>query len=131
MFFGETWTRQRNVLGHSTCNDHHADGEHLLVVCLRGDIAEANLWRERERETEWQKRFSNSPKVFLKSSLSHRCHARHGEVQRRHVHTLPGRAVDQLGTRVVTPDVRVRRLRHIRQLPQPAVLDLQGIEKVD
>lgn len=45
-------------------HDHHADGEYLLVVRLRGDVAEA-----------------------------HAGHARHGVVQRRHVHGLAARAV--------------------------------------
>jgi hypothetical protein len=78
-----------------TRNDHHADREDPLVVGLGGHVAEP-----------------------------HRRHARHGEVERRHVHRLPGGAVDQLGrVGVVGPHVRVGTLGYVGQLPQPAVLD--------
>ena len=78
-----------------TSDNHHAGGEDLLVVGFSGDVAEPDAG-----------------------------HARHGEVQRRHVHGLPGRSVHQFGrVAVIGPHVSVRTLRHVGQFPQPAVLD--------
>ena len=77
-----------------TCDDHHADGEDLLVVGLGGHVAEADAG-----------------------------HARHGEVERGDVHGLPGGPPRQRRRhRLVRPDVLVRRLGDVGQLPQPAAV---------
>ena len=78
-----------------TSDNHHASGEDLFVVRLGGDVAEADAR-----------------------------HARHGEVEGRHVHGLAGRTVDQFRrVALIGPDVGVRRLGHIGQFPEPTVLD--------
>lgn len=79
-----------------TRNYHHTNGEHTFIVRLGGHIAKA-----------------------------HRCHARHGEIQRRHIHCLPRWPIHQFRQiGIVRPHYRVRALRHIGQFPKPAVLHL-------
>lgn len=87
-----------------TSDDHHAGGEYFLVVRFGGDVAETDAG-----------------------------HAGHGEVEGRDVHGLAGRPVDQLGRiALVGPDVGVRRLSHVGQLPEPAVLDaVVGVRAAD
>ena len=87
-----------------TSDDHHTGGEDFFVVGFCGDVA----------ETDGR-------------------HASHCEIEGRDVHRLPGRPVDQLGrVAVVGPDVGVRRLGHVGQLPQPAVLDaVVGVRPAD
>ena len=83
-----------------TCDDHHADGEDLLVVSLGGDVAKADGG-----------------------------HARHGVVQRRHVHRFSARPAHELdvGDRFVVlverDCLRVRLLADVRQRVQPTVLN--------
>lgn len=87
-----------------TSDDHHAGGEDLFVVGFGGHVAEP-----------------------------HAGHARHREVEGRHVHCLSGRSVDQLGgVGLIGPDVGIRRLGDIGQFPQPAVLDtVVGVRPAD
>ena len=83
-----------------TGNDHHADGEDLLVVRLSRHVAEA-----------------------------HRGHAGHGVVEGRHVHRLPARAAQELDVRyrlvvlVERDRLGVRLLADVGQRVQPPVLD--------
>lgn len=78
-----------------TSYNHHANGEDLLIVRLSSDIPE-----------------------------SHRCHARHREIQGRYVHGPSRRPANQL----ILDDVLVGDpaevellLGHVAQLPEPAV----------
>lgn len=81
-------------MGH-TCDDHHAYGEDLLIVCLCCHVAEP-----------------------------HRRHAGHGKVEGGHVHGLLARPIDKLrGVRAVGEYVGVWRLGDVGELPQPRVLD--------
>ena len=80
---------------YRTGNDHHADGKNLLVIGLGGDVTKA-----------------------------HRGHASHREVQRGDVHGSPGRSRDQFRRGAgIGPQIAVRWLGDVRQLPQPRVLD--------
>jgi len=78
-----------------TCDYHHADGEYLLIICFCGHISKANA--------------------------RHTCH---GEVQCSDIHRFAGWSVDELRqVGVIGQGIRVRRLRHIGQFPQPRILE--------
>lgn len=80
----------------NTCNNHHANRKNPLVVSFCRHI----------------------PKT-------HRSHTRHRKIQRCHIHRLPRGAIYKLRCAgVVRPNVRIRILGDIGQLPKPIILNV-------
>ena len=77
-----------------TSNDHHADGEYLLVISFGRNV-----------------------------SKPHGSHTGHGEVQSCDIHRPTGWSSDKFWRSAgIGPQVAVRRLSNIGQFPQPRIL---------